>query len=203
MLIIDKNKDFYDYFSNIYGVDNQIVFDRRGSIPLTSSYFESYLVENRWWGASYFLLEVGYIQYLIKAENVKVSYKKHLQISTVDNYDLVLAKIFKEQVHLFPKEISIVSVSIPYQWRMKEEKVVDSLHIKDIKYVDNGIRNLPIIKDTKLTSILDPFELWKEISTFISSQKNDKNVDIINTDKDKIINHGFDVKTSFRNPIKL
>ena len=31
MYILDKNTDYYDYFSHIYGEDKSITFDRRGS----------------------------------------------------------------------------------------------------------------------------------------------------------------------------
>ena len=31
MKIIDSKKDYYDYVSGIYGIDDKIIFDRRGS----------------------------------------------------------------------------------------------------------------------------------------------------------------------------
>jgi hypothetical protein len=37
MRILDKNKDFYDYLAGIYGIDNTVFFDRRGSKKLTHS----------------------------------------------------------------------------------------------------------------------------------------------------------------------
>ena len=30
MRIIDNKKDYYDYLSGVYGIDNLIVYDRRG-----------------------------------------------------------------------------------------------------------------------------------------------------------------------------
>jgi hypothetical protein len=36
MRILDKHKDYYDYLAGIYGIDNTVFFDRRGSIPLTN-----------------------------------------------------------------------------------------------------------------------------------------------------------------------
>lgn len=48
MLIIDKNNDFYDHISYIYGVDKKVVFDRRGSSLITDEditklgYWENY-----------------------------------------------------------------------------------------------------------------------------------------------------------------
>ena len=43
MLIIDRNKDFYDHFSHIYGVDNKVVFDRRGSTRINDERLLDYL----------------------------------------------------------------------------------------------------------------------------------------------------------------
>ena len=34
MKIIDNKKDYYDYLSGVYGIDNLIVYDRRGSVPI-------------------------------------------------------------------------------------------------------------------------------------------------------------------------
>lgn len=37
MKIIDNKKDYYDYLSGVYGIDNLAVYDRRGSSVLSSS----------------------------------------------------------------------------------------------------------------------------------------------------------------------
>jgi hypothetical protein len=37
MRIIDKNKDYYDYLQGIYGIDELVVYDRRGSFPIEVS----------------------------------------------------------------------------------------------------------------------------------------------------------------------
>ena len=34
MIIIDNKKDYYDYLSGVYGIDNLIVYDRRGSVSI-------------------------------------------------------------------------------------------------------------------------------------------------------------------------
>ena len=36
MKIIDNKKDYYDYLAGIYGVDDLVVYDRRGSVVLES-----------------------------------------------------------------------------------------------------------------------------------------------------------------------
>ena len=39
MKIIDNKKDYYDYLSGVYGIDNLIVYDRRGSVPISPDCF--------------------------------------------------------------------------------------------------------------------------------------------------------------------
>lgn len=41
MKIIDNKKDYYDYLASIYGIDDLVVYDRRGSVSLNS---EKYLL---------------------------------------------------------------------------------------------------------------------------------------------------------------
>ena len=36
MKIIDNKKDYYDYLSGVYGIDNLIIYDRRGSLTISS-----------------------------------------------------------------------------------------------------------------------------------------------------------------------
>ena len=36
MKIIDNKKDYYDYLASIYGIDDLVVYDRRGSVSLNS-----------------------------------------------------------------------------------------------------------------------------------------------------------------------
>lgn len=36
MKIIDNKKDYYDYLASIYGIDELIVYDRRGSVTLNT-----------------------------------------------------------------------------------------------------------------------------------------------------------------------
>ena len=45
MKIIDNKKDYYDYLSGIYGIDELIVFDRRGSVPLKEDMLIHYDIE--------------------------------------------------------------------------------------------------------------------------------------------------------------
>ncbi len=209
MLIVDKNTDYYDHYSHIYGVDKQIVFDRRGSTLLTSDVlltarYNTYLELQQ-----FFLLEVGYKQHLIEVSNIKTKQSKQLGFGypTVEKYDVKLLKTFDEQKHLFEKELSLLRIQDirPFSFYYKKKNInnfIEGIRLPDIRIYDKTLTSLPILRDTFITKIIDAESIWKDLNVFISSQKNDKNIDIVNSDKDKIVNHGFDTVTSFRNPIK-
>jgi hypothetical protein len=210
MLIIDKNNDFYDHYSHIYGVDKQIVFDRRGSTILTDGLFHVDISTNynRHFNScrTMYLLEVGYVQYLIELINIKITEGKYPTIvsSVKIDYDIILFKTFDEQKHLFEKEMTLAKIHVPFDYRFlrtKKDRVKD-IALQEIKVLENHFYPLPILKDTKLTKVLDAEAIWKALNVYISSQKNDKKIDIINSDKAKLLNHGFDEKLSFRHPIR-
>ena len=62
------------------------------------------------------------------------------------------------------------------------------------------IIDLPILTGSPLVKALDGFEVWHELSTYISSLRNEKVVDTLD-DKQKAEVHGFD-KNYFRHTIK-
>jgi hypothetical protein len=68
-----------------------------------------------------------------------------------------------------------------------------------MNYEKNTIINFELDK-IQFYKCIDPYTAFQEIEIFLGERLNNgKNVDIPLTDKDKIINHGFDLKTSFRN----
>ena len=113
MQIIDKQKDFYDFYSHIYGLDKSVTFDRRGSIIVddTMLYADHYLYPR---GYSFFkdpasafhLLEVGCVQYIIQMDGVKRIGDKWGQQSL--NFDACRINIFhkyNEHKHFSKKAI--------------------------------------------------------------------------------------------------
>lgn len=209
MQIIDKNKDFYDYFSYVYGVDKTITFDRRGStiiydesIFLLNNKSYLYLMVDR---KTHFILEVGNIQYLIEMYDIEI--ERNWSINEFKSCKLKILHTFSNHTHYFDSVMSIreVDVKTRFNWSrgdFKREPILsDNFRDTVIKIYDNYI-NLPILKETQLTKVLDPEEIWKELQNYISALNNDKEVDIEMTDVEKAEIHGFDRKTSFRHPIK-
>jgi hypothetical protein len=207
MYIIDKNKDYYDYYKGIYGIDKTITYDRRGSIVLSEERLLDGITPcefNMAKSIEYFVLEVGTVQYLFRVE-------VHYNLVGISNQsvpyegEFSLNNVFRDHKHYFEKEISLVPARVDHGWYWRNKrngatlvKSWDELEMQTNRFVNN-----PIVGGTSIAGLIDPRDIWIELTNFISSKYNDKTVDIVNTDVDKIVNHGFDKRSSFRNPIKL
>ena len=124
MYIIDKNKDFYDYLSHIYGVDKVITFDRRGSViiddEIIANYSQKHCPSFREKDENFVILEVGMIQYLIKVFNFKT--KEIFNIAEFVSCSMEIVKIFNDNKHRFNTPISIRGVNLNYKIRWLKRK---------------------------------------------------------------------------------
>lgn len=201
-----NNKDYYDYLTGIYGIDDKVVYDRRQFTVLArlDSPFFSYVrmendalkkavrtIECKKWVTQYLatelycMLEVGLKWYFFKVE-------RYLNNSLEVCLDWTIAKtveITKEQ-KLGETPMTFFSAYIRYSfWG------TDKLDIRVNK--ENSIQN-PILTGTPIPSLISPQEIYQVLSSYISSLND---IDIIDnrTDIQKAEALGFDYKTSFRN----
>jgi hypothetical protein len=88
MRILDKHKDFYDHLAGVYGIDNTVFFDRRGSTKLAQSdLLNAFLRYDRDWfyepetivkriqaGTKdiHAIVEAGYFQYLLRITSLTI-----------------------------------------------------------------------------------------------------------------------------------
>lgn len=206
MYIIDKNKDFYDHHSYIYGVDKKVMFDRRGSKVISDKdianllFLRSYTLSR----THHIVVEIGLYQYLLEIHNVVFEDKMYEEFKS---FSIKLKEKFDKRVSVFGIPISIHCADMPFKFNWISGKYKRSSYenytfddmLKGVQK-EHGIK-LPIIKNTSLTKVLNSDTIWKEIQNYISSLNNDKDVMLDMTDKQKADIHGFD-KYSFRNPIK-
>jgi hypothetical protein len=207
MYIIDKHKDYYDFHSHIFGVDKKVVFDRRGSRKLddTALIPKSFPHWRSVHDITFLLLEVGYVQYLIQLSNIKEIIDKG-RIDSEYQADFEIVREFREHKHRYgPSPMTIMGVELGYDWTWRWDNK-EKYNFEDT--FDNLIRrelvvqNLPILADTSITSLISSKEIWIELQTYISSLNNDVDVTLPMTDEERAETHGFNRKTSFRNPIK-
>lgn len=198
MYILDKNKDYYDYFSHIYGEDKSITFDRRGSIIIKDENFvnmHDLEYSSRYREQEQFIvLEVGTVQYLIRLFKFVTRPMEYIGSKEFVSCKMEVVQTTREHKNRFGLPISIRRAALPYNgfFYRQEKPNYSEYEVKESLKID-----LPILTGTQITSLIPPEEIWRELSNYISSLKNDKNTVAV-PDIQKVVNHGFDKKESFR-----
>lgn len=207
-------KDFYDYLSGIYGIDNDVVYNRvNGHVfrPMYDGdiYFCKEQLYNdkpkkevrgyNWVDGKrfytpkleglklHFIIEVGFVHYLFMVERyIDECGKIQLDPQLLDK-QRVSEKKSTSPVSLIPVEMySFYSLyrDTPKVWKYN---------------TDNEIPN-PIFNGTWLPSLVSADEIYNEIYSYLIAIKEPNIVDTRN-DVQKLESKGFDKKTSFRNPV--
>lgn len=205
-----NNKDYYDYLTGIYGIDDKIVYDRRQFTILArldSPFFnfsqmdkDSPKKETRSW--EYFgrrgkwvtkfvgnemhcMLEAGLKWYFFKVERyLEDSSGVHI------DWEIVKTKEIAKSQRLGETPITFFSAYYCYTFVRIEDW--------DISIEKNDAIPNPILAGTPITSLIPPQKLYQELSNYISSL-NDKEIIDTRNDVQKAESAGFDRKTSFRN----
>lgn len=204
MRIIDKNKDFYDYFQDY---DSDIVFDRRGSHILTNEELNTWVLWSRHKADDkYFLLQIGYTNWLILAKPTKINQDAYGSY-TVENFSLELIEMWTDYNKSIDFKFGEIKTHYSIEYIMSKKfnhknALIDDIKLGNFEYKNNFTENSPIILNkTKLSSILNAQDVYLAIEEWLSHKKDDVVHDSM-TDKEKIVSHGFDTKESFRGKVK-
>lgn len=202
MRIIDKNRDFYDYFQDY---DSDIVFDRRGSRILSNEELNAWSLYNRYkseFTDKYFLLQIGYTNWLILAKPINID-KNTYGYFTVNDFSLELAEIWKDYNKSVDFKFGEIKIHYTLEYITSKKfnhktALIDDIKLGNFEYKNNFVEKSPIILNkTKLPSILNAQDIYLAIEEWLSHKKDDIVYDTM-TDKEKIVSHGFDTKSSFR-----
>lgn len=188
MRIISKYKDYYDYLSGIWGIDEKLVLDRTEYHTIPYSPAEYTLIR---FFICDFQIEGMYIngRYLFGEElepyiSTKYKYMKgddvyyiHNPITSIWSYIRVLKKPLKL------KSSPNIQLDCP---------ILLSAGEKDKKY-----EKFPILKEYSFHRVYPAEEIYLMIIEWLGKRKDIQAPDN-QTDKEKIVSHGFDTKTSFR-----
>jgi len=216
MRIISKIKDFYDYISYEFSdKDDDIVFDRRNSIIITKNDIASFLGLNRYEKKTYYsdisnylIFQVGCLFFLIEVYDVE--YKDvivcGIKEKEFSNYKM---KVLSKWRNYNSKDVMNFYKLHRYFYYKTDNQFIDyaknEILSEDDKMKSAGYTNIKdkvfILNETGLASIIDPKEIYLALDEYFSSLITDKekreSVGI--TNNEKIVNHGFDKKISFRN----
>lgn len=222
MRIISKYTDFYDSCQYIYP-DDTFTFDRTNAVlldkhdvclKLPESYaYNRYCKHKHVYG--FILLQIGATFWLLASEYTKfdfcvTDYELHY-LTSWKNYDL-------------PRELIKISV-ISFPWGInnqicgsfrgdfydlqvvqgKLDILIQAINTKDyeVRSVINkssGALHIPILCKLGFQTCLNPMEVYQAFDEYFSLEKtaSEKIEADGTTDKDRILNHGFDDKVSFR-----
>jgi len=185
MKIISKYKDYYDYLQGVYGVDNYKVYTR-----------------------SNIIMEKDF-ELKFDLEDKKKTNQHFFYSFAINNKFYVIVKTLKGIFPISKKLLEDLGYS---EWSIKN--VLDYSNITNANkllqkpiLVSNGIASNikdweadkdPLMKSFSFHKILSAQELYIEVETFLGWVKDNPPIPNNQTNKEKIISNGFDLKQSFR-----
>lgn len=221
MRIISKEKDYYDYLTGIYGIDNYVVFDRRNYSFFNSDIYNLNCRYRNWMLIHFtynneilFVLEIGNVQYLFHADNEHIILVKKFDSNNqifelqknkwtkeelYSNYDAFynFNTIDKAMNNLEVINVYLIDTIVLEHYRNKKNKN----YLNDITF-DNIVNNATLYQSgvfmpKNLCGLISAEETYNNIYNFLLSKKECRYNDNM-TDVEKLVSKGFDKRTSFR-----
>ena len=210
-----NNKDYYDYLTGIYGMDEKIVFDRRKFTILSrldNPLFTSDMLETdapkkekpSWqWknkrvpeyeGRKYkCLLEAGLKWFFFEVERyLDTDSRVHIDWKLVKEKETAKhQRVCTSPITFFTSYSSRES----YGWHIG---LIENERYHKIEVNDDAAISNPILLGSSIPSMIPAEQIYNLISSYISSLND---IEVIDTRSDiqKAESAGFDRKTSFRN----
>ncbi|MCF6297925.1 MAG: hypothetical protein L3J08_08085 [Flavobacteriaceae bacterium] len=181
MKIISKYKDYYDYLQGIYGIDQNKIFQRTN------------IIEEQDFDLDF--EKEGYYFYLFAINN-----KIYSLIRTSKGFSPISENTLKllgfEQSYLFEKVLDLNKTKTEINKETRKPIVMAFL---DGDYEIDWIKDKdPLMQSFSFHKILSAKDLYIEVETFLGWIKDNPPIPNNQTNKEKIISKGFDMKISFR-----
>lgn len=219
-IISGGKKDYYDYLVGIYGMDEDIVYDRRDCEVirdcLTTNYYlmrfftkfncydDAYKAERKQYNGKWetvlvgkfysFILEIGFTKYVYEIE-------RYLEDGKV-KIDYKLLNKFENQTKFVDAPIGIVPLRFGNQLsngRFVDETSWDIVSKIAKQQKNHAIKN-PILNNTWIVKEFPAEDMYNAVYNYLINVREPEIVDLRN-DIQKLESKGFDKVTSFRNPI--
>lgn len=216
MIIKSKFKDYYDHVAHLYGGGDPNILYIRGKIKT-----ENLLVQT-----SDAIKRGNYNHYHGVWKNYETQWisvvGKYYMLIRRNEYDirgewkLINEKDFPDQYaeYIKPRPTTSWNKDVD-QNRGGMDKVLAEISRKiqepvfsfelystyNSRHVAHISENIPILGDLGFASVIPPEQMYQDIEFFMTNvlrESPDTKIPVIISDKDRIIQHGFDLKQSFR-----
>lgn len=193
MKIISKWKDYYDYLSGIYGIDELMVYDRRGLFSKHDTATDWRYVEHK-----FAICNNLYTMFEYKGEFYH-TYEEILQL------DRLLREDRKQTVLGYYRDDTPDHWSREESWWKKHNcpinvnKKFRQPLLHSTRYsseFNDGV--IPMLSSYNFHKVLSAEEIYQQIYAFISWMKDHPEIPNKQTDLEKLDSHGFDRRKSFR-----
>lgn len=199
MTIISKFKDYYDYLTGMWGIDPKAILDR-----------------SRYTKTPDIIHEGDCVRFFICGFRVDGYFKEGRWHYGEDLYKFEREYKFSRWLHNIRSgdgEIGSRTVSVPaYKDRFSPRQEYHTLNVDIVRYpylrcpnekentailIQKGSKYFPnpILKDYNMGSLLPPESIYLMLTDWLLREVEVPNTQ---TNKEKILAHGFDYKTSFR-----
>jgi hypothetical protein len=209
MRILSKYKDYYDYYTGIYGIDNNRVYDRRKVLEFDRS--------NSVYDTDYGILTFAicgtlYTIYIFNGE----FYHTPEELENLDSkleelnfrrYNKFLFSFrnheLKKDENPYEKEYNLTNnVPTDINIKRREPVLVDISHPWHNRELESKDFSVPLLESFEFYKILDPKEIYIKIETFLGWLVDNPPLPDTQTNIGKVESHGFDKKRSFRPKMK-
>ena len=224
MRIIDKQHDFYDYLQDPTDI---IVFDRRGSFLLTKEEFCEGIKYHRYYrnsryrfvvlqcGVAYWLFlvtitavdkNIGPVDYDLELLADWKNYNGSNELIKLDSVDFFIPGLWNYRIQDYDLDMIRKRAGDLKAAVNRGDYHLDydlGCHTKSTDYKGSykeETQKLPILKACGVADFIDPVSIFCAIEEHFSMVKTASETTEAKgaTNEDKVIMHGFDVKTSFR-----
>ncbi len=185
MYIISKYKDYYDYLNGIYGIDEKVILDRRAGVtniiitPVLGSHCT-------------FKLAVCNTLYTALVDRDKNIYWGE-EMKPFCTYNKSYGWVYRGDGKIWNgAKIQIE----PQPTKVNQEENCPIVYVHGHR--DQSRVHFPRLSDYRIASIYPAEEIYKDLYNWIVKQSEPVVTDT-RKDIEKVVSHGFDKITSFRN----
>ena len=211
LLTNSKYKDYYDFYTGIFGIDNNKIYNRRDVVKLDDEIHKHtwehdeckiiFAICNTQYTMYYFDGNLYHTPDELQELDIKLKEKSTSRYGGLrmgfSTYGL------KRNTDIYTKKYNMEN-GVPIGINIKKREPVLFSYMSN-RYVSRNSKHnwkVPLLESFEFYKILDPKELYIQISTFLGWLVDNPPLPDTQTNIGKIESHGFDKKRSFRPNMK-